>query len=251
MKAHPALMRAQIYRFLADAYLYPTDNWLVDVPLLRPILSGLNLAEIALSLEPLMIASLPDLETLQFLHRQTFGLSGSLCYETEYGLPHEYRQSQELADISGFYHAFGFKPGGQIRERPDFIATELEFMSALCLKEALANQQDQPNLREITLLAQKSFLQDHLGRWIEWFTSSLNRLAPTKFESFDNPYLHLSNFTSLFILADMWALGINVTSTPLSQLTPTPLAGDLSCSSCPLDPESSWIGQNFLYGGKS
>ncbi|MFZ5808463.1 MAG: TorD/DmsD family molecular chaperone [Chloroflexota bacterium] len=251
MSTKNALLRAQIYRFLADAFLYPADNWIEDIPLLHPILCKLNLPELASSLEAVMIAPAPDLQALQYLHRQTFGLSGSLCYETEYGLPHEFRQSQELADIAGFYRAFGFNLGGQVRERADFIATELEFMAALCLKEAWAIQQDQTDLTEITVEAQKSFLQDHLGQWIEGFTASLNRLAQLQPPQAENPYLPLSNFTFLFVRADMRALDVSVTSPPLNQLTHTPLAGDLSCSTCPLDTQGAWLESTSLPGGKS
>ncbi|NIN98480.1 MAG: hypothetical protein GTO49_26570, partial [Anaerolineae bacterium] len=65
--------------------------------LLPAILDELSLVRDRLELE---VAPLAD---LQAEYRSVFGAVGSLCYETEYGLPHEFRQSQELADLNGFY----------------------------------------------------------------------------------------------------------------------------------------------------
>src|SRR4030067_283699 len=132
MNVVPAVPRAQVYSFLSDAFLYPDENWCEDVPLLGEIISGLDFAPTALAIRPV------ELARLQAAYRRTFGAAGSLCYETEYGLPHEFSQSQELADINGFYRAFGFTIGGQVRERPDHVAAELEFMSILALHEAYA-----------------------------------------------------------------------------------------------------------------
>lgn len=39
-----------------------------------------------------------ELDALQAAYRRAFGATGFLCYETEYGLPHEFRQAQELAE---------------------------------------------------------------------------------------------------------------------------------------------------------
>jgi nitrate reductase assembly molybdenum cofactor insertion protein NarJ len=109
------IRRAQVYSFLAGAFLYPQENWTADAPLLAEIVAGL---EMGLAGPPIERVELP---ALQAAYRRAFGLTGSLCYETEYGLPHEFRQSQELADLSGFYRAFGFEIGGAVRERPDHL----------------------------------------------------------------------------------------------------------------------------------
>src|SRR5690606_5389642 len=115
---HIPIRRAQLYAFLAEALVYPMENWSEDVAFLPAILADLGLAMTAPPITP------TDLLSLQSAHRASFGLAGSLCYETEYGLPHEFRQSQELADIAGFYRAFGFNVGGERRERPDHLAVE-------------------------------------------------------------------------------------------------------------------------------
>lgn len=130
MPAENALRRAQVYKFLADAFIYPRDNWTDDLPLLAAILRELGAPAL-----PAALRAMP-LEELQSAHRSALGLIGSLTYETECGLPDAYRQAQEMADIAGFYRAFGFTVGGPVRERPDHAAVELEFMHVLALKEA-------------------------------------------------------------------------------------------------------------------
>ncbi len=37
MNTHTAFRRAQVYNFLAHAFLYPQDNWTEDVPLVQHI----------------------------------------------------------------------------------------------------------------------------------------------------------------------------------------------------------------------
>lgn len=73
------------------------------------------------------------------------------------------RLSQELADIAGFLRAFGLRPRG---ERPDHLATELEFLAFLTLKEALAQDGGRTDDADVCRDARGTFLRDHLGRWI-------------------------------------------------------------------------------------
>ena len=212
---------AQLYAFLAGALLYPTENWVEDAPLVNSILADLNLTEPTLA-QPVM-----TLSGLQAAHRHTFGLTGSLCYETEYGLPHEFRQSQEMADICGFYRAFGFAVGGLVRERPDHVASELEFMYALTLKGAYAAQQGLVEHYECCLDAQAKFLRDHLGRWIDPFARSvaLNGVEP---------YLTLAHVTAALIQAHAQLLAIELQPLRLDKLQHTPFDSDFSCSACAL-----------------
>ena len=225
MSPNNALQRAQVYRFLADAFLYPKDNWLDDFTCLMPVLRRLEMEDpIAALWAP--GATAVTVEQLQATHRRTFGLAGSLCYETEYGLPGEYRQSQEMADIAGFYRAFGFQLGGARRERPDHIATELEFMHILTLKEFLAVSQDLDKQAEICADAQRTFLEDHLARWIGWFAQSLARQAPEAI------YVSLAQMADLFVATDADRLGASPQAPPLTKIQHTPFDPDFSCAEC-------------------
>ena len=60
-------------------------------------------------------------------------------YETEYHPSSEpFFRSQEMADVAGFYRAFGLETAQAARERPDYLGLELEFMAFLLLKKRLA-----------------------------------------------------------------------------------------------------------------
>lgn len=220
MNIDSAIRRAQIYGFLSEAFLYPRENWTEDAPLVTRILSDLDFCQSKLSIQPVI---LPNLQTA---YRHAFGVTGSLCYETEYGLPHEFRQSQEMADLSGFYRAFGFTVGGTIRERPDHLAVELEFMHVLALKEAYAANQDMSEQFEVCVEAQSKFLQEHLGRWIDLFAQSLLLNAG------DGVYPALARFAANYIKADAARLGVQPEQRQMEEVKHTPFDPDFSCATC-------------------
>ena len=78
-------------------------------------------------------------------------------YGTEYMSEHEFQRSNYLADISGFYKAFGVEVNS---ERPDALSAELEFMHYLIFKESKAPTQEKA---DICLEAQKNFFIEHLA----------------------------------------------------------------------------------------
>ncbi len=221
MTKDTALARAQVYKFLADAFLYPRDNWTEDVPLVNQIIQQSNLFP-----HPLDVYQ-TSLEDLQFAHRHTFGIAGSLCYETEYGLPHEYQQSQEMADLAGFYKAFGFSTGGDVRERPDHIAVELEFMCVLTLKEAYALEQGSEENAAVCSEAQSKFIAEHPGKWFSLFAQSLKlNVEP------DGPYLPLAQFATQYLQFEANRLGVKWTPRDRTKVKHTPFDPDMSCAAC-------------------
>jgi len=220
MNKENAIRRAQVYSFLAEAFLYPRDNWTEDIDLVIDIVRALGWIDVRVALPAVSFAE------LQAAYRRTFGAAGSLGYETEYGLPHEYRQSQEMADIAGFYRAFGFNLGGRRRERPDHIAVELEFMYALALKEAYALETGIPEHLEICVAAQGKFLQDHLGRWVNLFAQSVALNASGSL------YETVAQFTADFVQTDAERLGVSLDAPPLSDVQHTPFDPDFSCADC-------------------
>lgn len=99
--------------------------------------------------------------------QSTFGLTDggplSLC-ETEYGMAHIFQKSNTLADIAGFYRAFGVdRTDGA--ERPDHLSVELEFLSFLAAKEAHALEAGREYQAETCRSAERLFLSEHTGRF--------------------------------------------------------------------------------------
>ena len=106
-------------------------------------------------------------KTVEPAYQHVFTLSYSEdCppYETAFSSSHIFQQTQEQADIAGFYKAFGVNAQA---ERPDHVALELEFCYLLALKEAHARELDESEHVEICRDAQRTFLREHLARWAQ------------------------------------------------------------------------------------
>ena len=102
-------------------------------------------------------------------------------YETEYGADDLFRQSEELADLSGFYNGFGLQLGRGRQERPDHVSAECEFLSFLACKEAYERIEDNQDAVLVVLEAERGFLRDHLGKFGMAFASSLENTAQHDF----------------------------------------------------------------------
>lgn len=74
------------------------------------------------------------------------------------------QRSMLLADVMGFYNAFGVTPSN---ERPDHIACELDFMNLLGVKEAAAIESGHEERTLICAEAREKFLDSHLLKWRE------------------------------------------------------------------------------------
>ena len=115
-------------------------------------------------------------------YQQIFGLMAPnrTCppYETEYCSHRDpYYRAHQMADVSGFYRAFGLQPSRDVPERHDHAALELEFMSWIIAREQHARDGGaEPNAR-ICLEAQHKFLRDHLSWWMPTFAFALRREA--------------------------------------------------------------------------
>lgn len=77
-------------------------------------------------------------------------------YGVEYSAENEFQRARALADISGFYKAFGLEPD---KDRPDALVTELEFMHYLIYKERNAPDREKAIL---CFSAQQKFFSEHL-----------------------------------------------------------------------------------------
>jgi putative dimethyl sulfoxide reductase chaperone len=179
-----ALARAVVYRTLSLAFQPPnparpgriTDDRsstaIVAVAVDR--LAGADAGD-PLTIAAAHLASIPaprgaDAETTYW---RLFGHTarGPVCAcETEYGAGNAFQQPQQLADISGYYLAFGLRPGTPSEVRVDHIACECEFADFLGRKEAVLASSGAPDpgaeeALDVTREAYRTFLRDHLGRF--------------------------------------------------------------------------------------
>jgi TorA maturation chaperone TorD len=117
-------------------------------------------------------------------HSRVFGLVVSKeCppYEVEY-CPQTFSvyRSQRMADIAGFYRAFGLTPGRDMPERVDHLACELEFMAWLVAKERYALEQEGGEWDERARTcqdAQRGFFAEHVAWWVPAFAHALGQRA--------------------------------------------------------------------------
>lgn len=123
-------------------------------------------------------------QSLAAEYQTIFGLVPSKdCppYETEY-CPQTFSvyRSQQLADIAGFYLAFGIEPSRTRPERHDHISLELEFMAWLIAKEEHArtgNSRDSADKSARCRDAQRRFFAEHLAWWVPAFARALRLKA--------------------------------------------------------------------------
>lgn len=173
MVLQTAQARSAVYDFLSLGFCYPQAEFLSS---LKAQAEGLELEEMCSVLESLSLMGLEAQYTQVLGH-----ILSPECppYETEYvsgGEAAIFRKTQRLADIVGFYRAWGLKVSEQAKERPDHIAIELEFMSYLACKEVYALAKGL-GAKKIKLCreAQQKFLKEHLGWWGPAFTRLLER----------------------------------------------------------------------------
>ena len=176
--------RARVYRALAQLFRVPDAHSLQEA-------CEQNLPELCQALERLTSTASPaeaeellaeartllelvsdrGVERLRRSHHGAFDESSETrCAPTEMdqlgGVPQlELTRTFEMADVAGFYRAFGVEVG-EGGERVDHITSELEFMNLLAVKESIALQQEGAGEHaEICRHASRVFLRDHLARW--------------------------------------------------------------------------------------
>ena len=118
-------------------------------------------------------------------------------YELEYGHGEIIQQSSILADITGFYTAFGMELVSGGNERPDHVSVECEFMSILAAKEAHAMSHEEDAEAHGTLNeAQRAFLEDHLAKWLPSLGRRITEAQPQGF------YGGIARFAEAFVLSE-------------------------------------------------
>lgn len=177
-----ALARAVVYELLSSGFQPPTASRLDAIGArdgFRAVTAALQLLDpragglLASPAAHLATVTVPDADVLAASFWRLFGHTtrGLICAcETEYGPDNGFHQPQQLADIAGYYLAFGLRPVAAGDTRADHIACECEFMNFLSRKQAhLLDRReaggDVSETLDVTEMAERSFLRDHLGRF--------------------------------------------------------------------------------------
>jgi TorA maturation chaperone TorD len=155
-------------------------------------------------------------------------------YETEYYPTQEiFGRAQQMADIAGFYRAFGIEPSRSSPERPDHLGLELEFLAFLLLKKrlALAALDHDPEAAEqasVCKEAERAFFRDHLAWWVPVFGAGLRRKA-------SGGYLQaLADVLAVWVPAECRRLGIQAVLRPARPELIEEPEEQSGCAACPL-----------------
>jgi TorA maturation chaperone TorD len=166
------LAQADLLLLLAQMFASPStemQNMLeVEIPDIKELLQKSGLSE-SIRLEEIFQQIRHQ---AQITHLDTWAEEYNRLFETNVACPPNetgiIRRDKGviLADVAGFYNAFGFKLSEESTEKADHLTAELEFVAMLLVM--LAQTQDEEALR-ITHHALSSFSFDHLGDWLPTF----------------------------------------------------------------------------------
>lgn len=150
-------------------------------------------------------------------------------YETEYHPnPDPFFRAQQMADIAGFYRAFGIEPSARLRERPDHVTLELEFVAMLLARQRWAKQSADASSADRMAIchdAHVKFGRDHVFWWVPSFTLALRNRAEQGFLA------QLGRVLAALLPLDRHRLGESPPTSPMK-----PVASDTadSCEGCAL-----------------
>jgi DMSO reductase family type II enzyme chaperone len=147
-----------------------------------------------------------SVERAQVEFSQLFGhavKSDCSTYELEYGAGEVFQRVARLADLQGFYKAFGLELQHQMRERADHVSIECEFMSIMAAKEAYAEQQGDPEGLATVREASGRFLESHLGGWLPSLARRISEADP------EGLYGALAGFVEGFIRFECSHYGVS------------------------------------------
>jgi DMSO reductase family type II enzyme chaperone len=200
-----ALARSRVFGLLARALRYPDED------LFAALHSGRWAAELAAAARESGLRAghhffrelsraadaLPDaLAALQCQHNALYS-SGSVCpqQESDFVACHAFQKTDVMADVAGFYRAFGLRVSQAQRELPDVLGSELEFLHVVAHKEARAIAEGHREATDICRSAYRKFLAEHLAVWVGAYRARMESSPAGRF------YVALARLTECFVTA--------------------------------------------------
>ena len=120
-------------------------------------------------------------ESLQAEYDRLFGLvlpKDCPPCETEYIRAADvFQRAQVMADVAGFYRAFGLKPARTAPERPDHVSLMCEFMATVLMKQRIAVADGREEQELLCVEAAGKFFAEHLSWWVPAFAHALSTKA--------------------------------------------------------------------------
>lgn len=199
-------LRAAVYRLLALGFSYPEPSVLAKVRSLAAELADSRRDSDSELREPLreVLQAVDGSEAAELGagYNDLFARNVAIApYETAY-LKQGFAKPREMADIAGFYRAFGLESAGEHRELPDFVGSELEFMAIVLTRWANVAGQGFEEKARVCFEAQEQFLTDHLGRWFPTFCRDIIR------QSGEGLYGALARLGQAFIRGEICRLAV-------------------------------------------
>lgn len=230
-----ALCRSALYEALAMAFRPPSEE---TIPRLTApdAAIGLVAAARAVGGEAVAraVARLRDtdvrLTVLDEAYQRLFGhvaRGETPLFETEYGSDDLFQQPQTLADVGGFYAAFGLTLAPGAVGRSDHVACECEFLMFLARKEAWALEMADGAMLDTTRRASRLFLRDHLAPFAPALASHLERSDPGGF------YGALGGCLRAVLAAECTRLDVPLGPETLRACPLTDDGVPAACASCP------------------
>ena len=182
--------RADSYKFLSDCYYLPDEELIQKVAEFAQ--TNHFFAELYNCI-PLDI----ELESLKIDYAQLF-VGPFKLLAPPYGsfyFEDSRLMGDSTIDVRNWYEKEGLDV--VIKDAPDHIAMELEFMYYLAVKQSQATEKG--NIQDIQLCQQKqkSFLNSHLAKWLPKFAEKVQNNSQTEF------YKKLAGLTDIFVRKDL------------------------------------------------
>ncbi len=211
LEASRELPRAAVLGLLSQALAYPTASAVrdlldEDLPFVLALSGALPPAvaeavgELAAAVQGVTAEDLEQAFRDRFSHVHS---QDCPLYETDHVRREVWRQAADLADLGGFYRAFGLEESG---ERVDHASVELEFLHVLAYKRAWALEHGQAEHAEVCRLAEETFLRDHVLRWLPDVAERLRTVGA------GSPYAEVGRLMGEVLRAESARTGVPITA---------------------------------------